>query len=59
MLLIQNILSHAVIIHSETIQCQTPHAFFLQTATVHTVAIMALEASPSEPSNNEMFSPKT
>jgi len=28
-------------------------------ATVHTVAIMALEASPSEPSNNEMFSEKT
>jgi len=24
-------------------------------ATVHTVAIMALEASPSEQSNNEMF----
>ena len=27
--------------------------------TVHTVAIMALEASPSEPSNHEMFSEKT
>jgi len=28
-------------------------------ATVHTVAIMALEASPSEQSNNEMFVKQT
>jgi len=34
-------------------------AFHLFLVAVHTVAIMALEASPSEPSDNEMFSKKT
>jgi len=37
----------------------TSHKFSAFLATVHTVAIMALEASPSEPSNNEMVSEKT